>query len=58
MDESLVYQLFRQGHCWVATFGTDKRCKHISAKATLRLDFPTLEVIRLVEDYNVDRLQV
>ena len=39
MNEPLVYQLSCQWHRWVATFGRDKRWKHISAKPTTRWDF-------------------
>ena len=45
MNQPLVYQLFRQEHCWVAKLGTDKRWKHISAKPTPRwefIDFPKI----------------
>ena len=39
LDEPLVYLLWRQLHCRVAMFGTDKRWKHLSAKPTSRWVF-------------------
>ena len=40
MNVPLVYQLFCQGHRWVATYGCDKSWKHLSSKPTLRWTFP------------------
>ena len=56
MDIPLVYQLFCQGHGWVATYGRDKRGKHLSAKPPTRIDFP--RKVRPVRDDHVDRSEV
>ena len=51
MDKPLVYQLFCQGHSWVAMFGLDKRWRHLSVKPASRWDFPLL--VRALEDYQL-----
>jgi len=53
MDGPLVYQLSRQRQRWVATFGREKRWKHLSVKPSPRWDLPSFGSWRLLEDYQV-----
>ena len=50
MNRPLVYQLFCQGHSWVAMSGSDKSWKHLSTKPILRLIFiwDSCETSRLI----------
>ena len=55
MDISIVDQLSRQWHSWVAKYGRDKRWRHLSVKPTSRWDFPIRKYIRPLKDDKVDR---
>ena len=55
MDISMVDQLSRQWHSWVAKYGRDKRWRHLSVKPTSRWDFPLHRQVRPHKDDMVDR---
>src|SRR3954466_15011108 len=58
MDEPLVCQLFGQEHGWLATFGSDKRCKDLTRKHLSRCGFPQRNRVRPPVDDWVDRPEV